>query len=103
MQDLLNDQESPLNNNLFWEREKMEYLDSINTLNQKMKDLSWIQTNFVRDPVFRIKCIISLMQERKTDKDYLESMLTYLTMSVKELDSSLKYLQEMTELSAGTY
>ena len=43
------------------------------------------------------------MQERKTDKDYLESMLTYLTMSVKELDSSLKYLQEMTELSAGTY
>ena len=57
MQDLLNDQESPLNNNLFWEREKMEYLDSINTLNQKMKDLSWIQTNFVRDPVFRINVL----------------------------------------------
>ena len=103
MQDLSNTRKSVTNNTSFWEAEKTEYLNSISTLNQKMKDLSWIQANFIRDPLFRIKCIIRLMQERNADTEYLDSMLQYLTMTVKELDSSLKYLKEITELSGSKY
>jgi prefoldin subunit 5 len=101
MQELTKGGPSKANNTSFWETEKMEYQNTINTLNQKMKDLSWVQSNFIRDPIFRIKCIIRLMQERNSDVMYMDSMLQCLNMSVKELDSSLKYLREMTALSGS--
>jgi hypothetical protein len=101
MQESANISKSTTNNTSFWETEKMEYINSISCLNQKMKDLSWIQSNFIRDPLFRIKCILRLMLEKNTDMEYVGSMLQCLSMSVKELDSSLKYLKEITELDGN--
>jgi len=103
MQESNNAGPSKVNNTSFWESEKMEYQNAISSRNQKMKDLSWIQPNFIRDPIFRIKCIIRLMQERDSDVEYTDAMLQCLNMSVKELDSSLKYLLEVTELNGHKY
>ncbi len=79
--------------------ERLNYIKAIETQNEKLKEISWIQSHIVRAPLARILGLIQVFKDIRNDSKEKEQMLQYLLSSAKELD---EVIMSITDLSGTT-
>lgn len=71
------------------------YIKAIEGQNDKLKEISWIQSHIVRAPLSRIMGLIPLITDT-TDNDERETMLHFLRLSANELDDVIRSITDKT-------
>lgn len=79
--------------------ERLNYIKAIEAQNEKLKEISWIQSHIVRAPLARIMGLIQVFQNLKEGSEEKNQMLEYLLISANELD---KAIRNITDLSGVT-
>jgi PAS domain S-box-containing protein len=79
--------------------ERLNYIKAIETQNEKLREISWIQSHVVRAPLARIMGLIPLVKDLKEDKDQRELMFEYLISSANELDDMIKSITDKTRMA----
>jgi PAS domain S-box-containing protein len=70
--------------------ETLKYINTIETQNEKLKDIAWTQSHLVRAPLARILGIINLIEMDAVNGDELQFFLKQLRVSSNELDDIIK-------------
>ena len=78
--------------------ERLNYIKAIEEQNEKLKEISWIQSHIVRAPLARILGLVQIFKETKQDNEEKEEMLQYLLLSANELD---EVIMNITDLSGA--
>ena len=76
--------------------ERLSYIKAIEDQNNRLKEISWIQSHIIRAPLSRIMGLIPLINETESDSDK-EQMLEYLMLSANELDEVIKNLTDKAQ------
>jgi len=76
--------------------DRLNYVHAIEDQNQKLKEISWIQSHVIRAPLSRIMGLIPLIVGVAADDDDLKRMLEYLTQSANDLDEVIKTITDKT-------
>jgi PAS domain S-box-containing protein len=77
--------------------ERLEYIKAIEVQNEKLKEISWIQSHLVRAPLARIMGLIPLIAEARSGEDKVfEEILEYILISAKELDTIIMDITQKT-------
>jgi PAS domain S-box-containing protein len=80
--------------------ERITYIKAIEEQNEKLREISWIQSHIVRAPLARIMGLVPLLKDLKpNNKDDKETMLEYLWLSANELDELIKNITDKTRVS----
>jgi PAS domain S-box-containing protein len=79
--------------------ERLNYVKAIESQNEKLREISWIQSHIVRAPLARIMGLVSLFKDLKEDDDLKDKMLGYLEISANELDEIIKEITEKTKIA----
>jgi len=74
--------------------ERLNYINAVETQNEKLREISWIQSHLVRAPVARILGLAQLIGDIKDNSDEREKMLRYLLLSANELDDIIKNITD---------
>jgi len=74
--------------------ERQKHAEVLERQNEKLKEISWLQSHVIRAPLARIKGLIPLINEAKESRTEREKMLEYLFLSANELD---KVIEEITD------
>jgi PAS domain S-box-containing protein len=83
--------------------ERLNYIKAIEEQNQKLKEISWIQSHVVRAPLARIMGLIQILKD-STDKDEKLKMMDYILVSANELDDKIKDITNKTMIvQEGVY
>ena len=75
--------------------EQMNYIKAIEGQNEKLHEIAYIQSHFVRAPLVRIMGLIDLMTKDVNEKKDPE-ILAYLDQSAKELDEVIQTITSKT-------
>jgi len=75
--------------------ERLNYIKAIETQNEKLREISWMQSHIVRAPLARIMGLIELIKDIKQEKEK-EQMLEYVLISANELDDAIKGITNIT-------
>ena len=78
--------------------ERLNYIKAIEEQNDKLKEISWVQSHMVRAPLARIKALIPLINDVKDDIVEREKMLKYLLISADELDEVIETITDKTSV-----
>ena len=78
--------------------ERLNYVKAIELQNQRLKEISWIQSHIVRAPLARIMGLIQILKDMPSVNEK-EKTLDYILLSANELDTAIK---EITDKS-NTY
>jgi len=78
--------------------ERLSYIQAIETQNQKLREISWIQSHVVRAPLARILGLVQVMTEMKCVPDEQAELLGYLQHSSNELDNVIRQITEKTNI-----
>jgi PAS domain S-box-containing protein len=79
--------------------ERLSYISAVETQNEKLREISWIQSHLVRAPVARILGLAQLIGDKKDSGDDREKMLRYLLTSANELDEIIKNITDKTTVT----
>ncbi len=77
--------------------ETLNYIDTIETQNLKLRNISWTQSHILRTPISRILGIINLLEDQKEDLDEILFWLKQLRVSTNEMDEIVKNIVEETK------
>ncbi len=66
--------------------------------NEKLKEISWMQSHVVRAPLARIMGLIPLINDLKENNIELDKMLNYLIVSANELDDVIGDITDKTKV-----
>ncbi len=69
--------------------ERLNYIKAIEDQNERLKEISWIQSHIIRAPLSRIMGLVPLISDNEDTADR-EEMLGYLMLSANELDEVIK-------------
>jgi PAS domain S-box-containing protein len=78
--------------------EKLKYTKAIEEQNEKLREISWIQSHMVRAPVARILGLIAVLKEMKDNKNEVDRILNYLEISADELDLIIREITDKVAL-----
>jgi len=78
--------------------ESLNYVKAIEEQNEKLKEISWMQSHIVRAPLARIKGLIPLINDVKENSIERERMLDYLLLSANELDDVIGDITNKTSV-----
>ena len=73
--------------------ETSNYLNAIEAQNEKLREISWIQSHIVRGPLARIMGLIQLIDGSKDDDEF-GTILQYIALSATELDNAIKQISD---------
>jgi PAS domain S-box-containing protein len=62
------------------------YINAIENQNQKLREISWIQSHVVRAPIARLMGLSELIMEKDNSPDQVNTLLGHVVDSAKELD-----------------
>ena len=74
--------------------ERLLHLRAIEEQNEKLKEISWMQSHIIRAPLTRILGLVDLVNTTSPDLDEIKQILEYLGHSAHELD---KVIRDITE------
>ena len=83
----------PLLNLSIKDAEKLNYIKAIETQNEKLREISWIQSHVVRSPLARIIGLIQLINDFKNTEE-TGTILEYILLSAKELDIAINEISD---------
>src|ERR1700744_4242494 len=66
--------------------DRLNYIKAIEEQNEKLRDISWMQSHVIRAPLAKIMGLIPLINDTKENSKEREKMLEYLKSSANELD-----------------
>jgi hypothetical protein len=66
--------------------------------NERLKEISWMQSHVVRAPLARIMGLIPLINDLKENNIELDKMLNYLIVSANELDDVIGDITDKTKV-----
>ncbi|MEQ9187066.1 MAG: PAS domain S-box protein [Cryomorphaceae bacterium] len=75
--------------------ERIEYEQSIEEQNAKLKDIAWMQSHMVRSPLANLMALIELLNG--AEKDEKEQLLTLVMQSADELDQVIRNIVKNAE------
>ena len=72
-----------------------DHIKAIEFQNEKLKEISWIQSHVIRAPLARIMGLVPLMTDELSEVDR-NMMLQYLLISANELDAEIRSITDKT-------
>ncbi len=78
--------------------ERLNYIKEIELQNQKLRDISWMQSHMVRAPVARIMGLIQILKDSGSCGEEKDHMLEYILMSAHELDHVIREITAKTRV-----
>ena len=76
--------------------ERVNYIKAIEEQNEKLREISWMQSHVVRAPLARILGLISLIKDLKANGIEKEEIMDYLEISANELDLVIREITNKT-------
>ncbi|MBV8391080.1 MAG: hypothetical protein JO080_14840, partial [Mucilaginibacter sp.] len=76
--------------------ERLNYIHEIELQNERLQEISWIQSHMVRAPLARLLGLISLIRGAKDNSGELQYMMNYIEESANELDQVVKEITMRT-------
>jgi len=76
---------------------EQEYIAAIENKNEKMREIAYLQSHVIRNPLSRILGIVKLLNHEPIDDPELNQFLSYLTHSAEELDTVIGSIVKQTE------
>lgn len=70
--------------------DRLNHIKAIESQNQKLKEIAWMQSHVVRAPLSRIMGLIQILKDEKTDMSEKMEFLDHLLASADELDDIIK-------------
>jgi len=70
--------------------ERLNYIKTIQAHNEKLKEISWMQSHIIRAPLTRILGLVPLITSPLSTIEEKEEMLDFLTISANELDEVIR-------------
>jgi len=81
--------------------ERLDYIKAIEDQNEKLKEISWIQSHMVRAPLSRIMGLVPLIAEaHECENGIFDEVLDYILASAKELDEIIMDITIKTSTEA---
>lgn len=77
--------------------ERLNYIKAIEEQNEKLKEISWMQSHVIRAPLASILGLIPLISNTSETSADREKMLEYLSLSAMELDKVIRSITDKTE------
>jgi PAS domain S-box-containing protein len=74
--------------------EKVKTLKALELKNDRLSEITWIQSHKVKDPLMKLMSVISLMTMNNTDLSAINEMIPMLKHLGSQLDSALKEIAE---------
>ena len=78
--------------------ERLKYVKAVEEQNQRLKEISWMQSHLVRAPLTKIIGLIGLLPDRQESLTEKEKMLGYLLSAANELDSIIGSINSKSEV-----
>ncbi|MDB5142914.1 MAG: domain S-box protein [Mucilaginibacter sp.] len=78
--------------------EKLDYIKAMEAQNEKLSEISWIQSHVVRAPLARIMGLIQVINGSK-EFDEKEKTLEYILLSANELDTAIRQITDKTKIA----
>jgi len=79
--------------------ERLNYIRAIEDQNEKLKEISWIQSHIVRAPLSRIMGLLPMIKDLNEPTEEREKMFAYLMSSADELDEMIKSITDKTRIA----
>lgn len=77
--------------------ERLNYINAIERQNEKLREISWIQSHIVRAPLARIMGLIPLIKDLTEENEAeKKKMLEYMFLSANELDDIIRDISDKT-------
>ena len=77
--------------------ERLNYIKAIEEQNNKLKEISWLQSHVIRAPLARIMGLINIIRDIEEDEVEKEKILDYIVLSANELDDVIRNINVKTE------
>ena len=77
--------------------EYQNLIRSLEKLNDKLKDIAWVQSHKLRGPLTTIKGLITFLHNNTLDTKYQQQMLSALDEKVKEMDLVIREIVTESE------
>ena len=80
--------------------ERLNYIKAIEDQNEKLREISWLQSHVIRAPLARLMGLIGLMKDTYRDEGEGEKQMTmdYLLLSANELDDVIRNITDKTRI-----
>jgi PAS domain S-box-containing protein len=79
--------------------ERLSYINAIEEQNEKLREISWMQSHIIRAPLARIMGLIPLIEHHSDNEHEKEKMLNYMLISAHELDGVIRDISEKTNVA----
>ncbi len=79
--------------------ERFNYIKAIEVQNEKLQEVSWMQSHVIRAPLSRIMGLIELVKILEDDDEEKAKALEYILASAAELDQVIKVITEKTNIN----
>ena len=76
--------------------ERLNYVKAIEAQNEKLKEISWMQSHVIRAPLARILGLVPLIANQQETPGSIRQMLEYLQISASELDEVITDITNKT-------
>lgn len=76
---------------------KLKYLEAIETQNEKLRDIAWIQSHMVRAPLARLLGLVEILKNENLSKEELIDFLNHVKDSASELDDVVRDIVEKAQ------
>jgi len=74
--------------------ERLKYLEAIEIQNQKLREISWMQSHVIRAPLSRIMGLVGLINTTAPSQEDTAQILEFIDTSAKELDEVVRAITE---------
>jgi PAS domain S-box-containing protein len=78
--------------------ERLNYIKAIEQQNEKLREISWIQSHIVRAPLARIMGLIHVIKDMKENSGEKSETLDYIILSANELDEAIRNITDKTNV-----
>jgi PAS domain S-box-containing protein len=78
--------------------ERLNYIKAIEAQNERLKEISWIQSHIVRAPLCRLMGLVQVLKAYAGDAEEIEKILEYISESATELDDTVKAITDKSKI-----
>ncbi|MBE9464181.1 PAS domain S-box protein [Dyadobacter subterraneus] len=77
--------------------ERLRYIEAIESQNQKLQEIAWLQSHVVRAPVARLMGIVDLIKNYQHSENEQNELLDHILISANELDGIIRDIANKTQ------
>jgi PAS domain S-box-containing protein len=78
--------------------ERLNYIKAIEEQNEKLREISWLQSHVIRAPLARLMGLVDLMKDPNSGEEEKKMTMDYLLLSANELDDVIKNITDKTRI-----